>query len=142
MAKTTTSWKRGQSGNPMGRPLGSRNKATVAAETLLDGEAEQLSRRAIDLAMAGDTTALRLCLERILPPRKDRPIHVDIPPIETSADALKALAKLLGAVTAGQLTPNEGQAAASLLETHRRTFEVEELEHRIEVLEAQQCAAR
>ena len=142
MAKTTTSWKRGQSGNPMGRPLGSRNKATVAAETLLDGEAEQLSRRAIDLAMAGDTTALRLCLERILPPRKDRPIHVDIPPIETSADALKALANLVGAVTVGQLTPNEGQAVASLLETHRRTFEVEELEQRIEALEAQQCAAR
>jgi hypothetical protein len=142
MAKTTTSWKRGQSGNPMGRPLGSRNKATVAAETLLDGEAEQLSRRAIDLAMAGDTTALRLCLERILPPRKDRPIHVDIPPIETSADALKALANLVGAVAVGQLTPTEAQAVASLLETHRRTFEVEELEHRIEALEAQQCAAR
>ena len=49
---------------------------------------------------------------------------------------------MLEAVGAGEITPSEGQAVASLLETHRRTFEVEELEHRIETLEEQQCAAR
>ena len=55
-----------------GRPQGSRNKATLAIEALLDGESDKLTRKAVDLAMKGDTTALRLCLERLCPPRKDR----------------------------------------------------------------------
>jgi hypothetical protein len=58
-------FKPGQSGNPLGRPKGVRNRATVAAEALLEGEAEALTRKAIELALAGDPTALRLCLERI-----------------------------------------------------------------------------
>jgi hypothetical protein len=60
-----------QSGNPAGRPKGARNKATVASETLLDGEAEAITRKAVEMALDGDTTALRLVMERILPPRKD-----------------------------------------------------------------------
>ena len=59
-----------------------------------------------------------------------------------SQDSLRAIGTVLEAVGAGMITPSEGQAVASLLETHRRTFEVEELEHRIGILEAQQCAAR
>ncbi len=68
-------FKPGQSGNPHGRPKGARNRATVVAEQLLDGEADTLTRKAIDLAKQGDTTALRLCIERILPPR-ERPASV------------------------------------------------------------------
>jgi hypothetical protein len=67
--------KPGQSGNPYGRPRGARNRATVVAERLLDGEADALTRKAIELAKEGDTTALRLCIERILPARKDRPVN-------------------------------------------------------------------
>ena len=61
----------GQSGNPEGRPKGSRNVTTLALETLLDGQAAALTQKAIDLALSGDMAALRLCLDRILPPRKD-----------------------------------------------------------------------
>jgi len=68
----------GQSGNPHGRPRGARNRATIAAETLLDGEAYALTRKAIDLAKQGDTAALRLCIERILPARKDRPVSFEM----------------------------------------------------------------
>src|SRR5215475_9848913 len=63
----------GVSGNPAGRPKGARNKSTLAAEALLDGEAEALTRKAVEMALGGDTVALRLCLERLVPPRKDRP---------------------------------------------------------------------
>ena len=63
-------FRKGRSGNPAGRPPGSRNRATIAAEALLEGEAQALTRKAIELALAGDTTALRLCLERIVPQRK------------------------------------------------------------------------
>lgn len=51
-----------------GRPAGARHKTTLAIEALLEGEAEALTRKAIELALAGDMTALRLCLERIARP--------------------------------------------------------------------------
>jgi len=72
-------FEKGQSGNPAGRPPGARHKATVAAEAMLDGEVEALTRKAIELALAGDTTALRLCLDRILPPRCERPTSFELP---------------------------------------------------------------
>ena len=59
-------FKPGEPGNPAGKPKGTRNKMTRAAEALLDGEAEALTRKAIKLAKAGDLTALRLCLDRIV----------------------------------------------------------------------------
>ena len=111
-------------------------------EALLDGESEAITRRCIDLAKGGDPTALRLCLSRILPVKRERTIELDLPVLGDSQDSLRAIGTVLEAVGAGAITPSEGQAVTSLLEAHRRTFEVEELEHRIEVLEAQQCAAR
>ena len=72
-------FRKGQSGNPSGRPRGARNKTTLAVEALLDGEAEVLTRKAIERAKDGDSVALRLCLERILPPRKDRPVSFALP---------------------------------------------------------------
>jgi hypothetical protein len=58
---------KGESGNPAGRPRGSRNAVTLAAEAMLDGEAEALTRKAIDMALAGDTVALKLCIDRFSP---------------------------------------------------------------------------
>jgi hypothetical protein len=77
-----------------------------------------------------------------MPIKRERSISFEMPPLEGSQGALRAIGTVLEAVGSGAITPSEGQALASLLETHRRTFEVEELEHRIESLEAQQCAAR
>ena len=74
----------GTSGNPRGRPSGSRHKTTLAMEELLDGEAEKLTRKAIDLALAGDMVALRLCLDRTIPPRRDRPVLFALPAVETT----------------------------------------------------------
>ena len=67
-------FRRGESGNPAGRPIGARHKATILAEALLDGEAEGLTRKVLEMALAGHTVALRLCMERILPPRRERPV--------------------------------------------------------------------
>src|SRR5262245_60454176 len=72
---------KGQSGNPNGRPRGSRNSVTLACEALLDGQAEALTQKAIQMALDGDVVALRLCMERIYPPRKDRPVTLSLPPI-------------------------------------------------------------
>src|SRR5262245_4945736 len=93
-------FKKGQSGNPKGRPRGSRNRATLAINALLDGEAEVLTRKAIELAKAGDLTALRLCLDRIVPPRKECPVTFALPPLRNVADAAGGMAAIAAAVAA------------------------------------------
>ena len=122
-------------GNP-GKPKGTRHKATQAALALLDGEAEALTRQAVTMALGGDATALRLCLERIAPPRRDAPVTFDLPPMETARDAAKAAGAVLGAVAEGELTPGEGAALMALVEGFRRTLETTELEARLAALEA------
>ena len=121
-------------GNP-GRPPGARHKATRAALALLDGEAEALTRQAVTLALEGDTTALRLCLERIAPPKRDAPVTFDLPPMQSAADAAKAAGAVLDAVALGDLTPTEGAHIMGLVETYRRTLETTELEARVMALE-------
>lgn len=111
----------GKSGNDRGRPKGSRNKVTLAAEQLLDGEAEALTRTAIDRAKAGDSTALRLCMERILPPRRDRFVEVDLPPLKSLNDAPEVIAAILSAVAVGQLGIDEATELANLVEVYVRT---------------------
>jgi Family of unknown function (DUF5681) len=86
-----TQFKPGQSGNPAGKPKGTRNATTLALEALLDGQASALTEKAINLALAGDMAALRLCLDRILPPRKDSPVAFDLPEMKTLNDAVPAM---------------------------------------------------
>lgn len=126
----------GQSGNPNGRPKGSRNAATLALESLLDGEAEALTRKAVELALAGDITALRLCLDRILPPRRDRPIAFEMPPINNAQDARAASAALLGAVSSGNLTPAEASEVGKLIDGYVKSIEITEVLARLDKLEA------
>jgi hypothetical protein len=70
-------------GSPRRRRPGSRNKATLAAAALLAGESEALTRKAVELALAGDPTAMRLCIERLLPPCRERTVKFTLPPIES-----------------------------------------------------------
>ena len=128
-------FKQGESGNPAGRPKGTRNKATLTMETLLDGEADAITRKAIEKALEGDAAALRLCMERIAPARRDRPIQFDFPMIETAADAAKASAALVAAVAGGDLTPTEASELGKLLESYVRTLEATDLEDRLSRLE-------
>jgi hypothetical protein len=128
-------------GNP-GRPKGTKNKAGLAAQALLEGEAEALSRKAVELALSGDVTALRLCLERLLPPRKDRPVSLDLPRIESVADVVSTSAALIEAAALGEVTPSEATHLARLVEVHVRAIEVQELEQRLARLEAEDANRR
>jgi len=126
----------GQSGNPQGKRRGTRNKLTCAAEALLEGEAEALTRKAIEKAKDGDNTALRLCLDRIIPAKRDRAISFPLSPIATAADASAAMTAILGAVAAGQITPSEGGDVARLIESFVKAHEVSTIEQRLSALEA------
>jgi len=103
-------FKPGQSGNPRGRPKGSLNKATLASQALLEGEAEVLTRKVVELAKEGNPLALRFCLERLLPPRKDRPINFTLPKIKSAADLPQASLAILEAVSQGEITPGGGKS--------------------------------
>ena len=128
-------FKSGESGNPGGRPKGSLNKATLASQTLLDGEAEALTRKVVELAKEGNPVALRLCLERLLPPRKDRPVNFTLPRIEGAQDLVKALGAILEAVARGEITPAEGQTLTTMLDGYRKGLETADLEARVTELE-------
>ncbi|NOD88746.1 MULTISPECIES: DUF5681 domain-containing protein [unclassified Ruegeria] len=119
-----------------GRPRGARHRVTRAVEDLLEGQSEQITQKAVEMALEGDSTALRLCLERIAPTRKDAPVSFDLPPIKSAADAAKAAQAVLQAVSHGEVTPLEGATVMGLVEQYRRVLETTELERRITALEA------
>lgn len=129
-------FKPGQSGNPAGKAKGCRNKVTRALQDLLDGEGEALTKAAIDKAKEGDTTALRLCFERIMPARRDNPVTFDLPEMRGAQDAALAMGAILTAVSTGELTPSEGSEAAKLVGIYIEALKTAELEERIKRIEA------
>jgi len=107
----------------------------MMAEELLDGQAEGLIQKATEMALEGDTVALRLCLERVLPPRKDRPIRLTLPSIQSAQDTVAAMSRIIDAATTGQIDPHQAQNLAALIETQRKAVETLDLEERIAALE-------
>jgi hypothetical protein len=128
-------WKPGQSGNPLGRPKGARNLATVAVEKMLQGELNSITRKCIDMALAGEPVALKLCLERLMPPLKGRHLQLELPAVTDAASALAAMSKVTEAVGNGEITTDDAAAVAGIIEINRRTVETANLERRIRALE-------
>ena len=129
-------YQKGQSGNPKGRPAGARNRRTIALEEMLEGEIEAITRAAIDAAKNGDMAAIRLIMDRVLPPARCRPISIDLPAITDAASISSAQAEILRAVSTGDLLLDEAEALSGLLEARRRSLEAADLEERIKQLEA------
>ena len=119
-----------------GRPKGALNKSPLFARALLEEESEQLVRQLIERALTGDAMALRVATTRLLPARRDLAIEVEMPPLVTAHDAVRAGARVMELVTSGTITPSEGIKLAQLIETQRRTIETADIEARIERLEA------
>jgi Family of unknown function (DUF5681) len=124
-----------QSGNPAGRTPGCRNQATRTAEALLDGEVAALTRKAVALALDGDVTAMRLCLERVIAPRRGRPVQLDLPPITKVADITDTMAALTAAVAAGDITPGEAVEVAKVVDLYVRAIEAVDFDRRLKMLE-------
>jgi len=123
----------GESGNPRGMVRGSRHKASLI---LLDGECERLTRQAIELDLSGDLQALKMCLERILPPVRERPCSFKLPPISTAAEATACMALVLEGVASGEILASEGAALSATISAYVKVFEATEIEARISALEA------
>jgi hypothetical protein len=131
MAKFT----KGQSGNPSGKPKGCRNATTILFDELLKDNAKELIEKAIEMAKDGDGPALRLCIDRLAPARKDRPVWFDLPEMKEARDAVNASAAIVAAVANGDLTPMEASELGKLIESYARTLQAVEFEERLSKLE-------
>ena len=110
-------FQKGQSGNPAGRPRGSRNKTTVLMQNLLEGEAEAIARKAIEMAKDGDMTAIRVCMDRLASVRRKDPIAFELPPVGKARDAAAAIA-------AGQQVTLRGGVRIPELDRHQEPVEL------------------
>jgi len=125
-------FKPGQSGNPAGKQKGTKDKRTALRE-LLQPHAADLVKKAVDLALAGDTTALRICVDRIIPAVKAKDAPISLSGLAgTLADQGRTV---LDALAAGELTPDEANAVMGVISAQARIIEVDELEKRIAALE-------
>ena len=128
-------FKPGTSGNPAGRPAGSRGKAVNMLLALMDTDAPAITRAVIDAAKGGDLMAAKIILDRLIPPAKERPISVDLPDTTTSEGVSAAQSAILQAVASGDLLPGEASTLSAIVESKRRAIETQELADRITQLE-------
>jgi hypothetical protein len=133
-------FEKGESGNPAGRPRGSRNRTALLMENLLSYEAEAIGRKAVEMAIKGDMAAIRLCMDRLAPPRKEEPIAFELPPLEKPADSVAAAATLVAAVAEGELTPSEAAQLAKVIEVYVRAIETKVFDERLASLEKEVAA--
>lgn len=128
-------WPKGLSGNPRGRPKGARHAALVALDQMGADGAQDALRAVVEAAKGGDVRAADILLRRVWPERRGRPVAIDLPPLARATDLAAALGALVAAVAEGELTPEEGQALAGIVESHRRAIETGEIEQRLAALE-------
>jgi hypothetical protein len=131
-------FERGQSGNPSGRAKGSRNRVLVALDKIGADAAAEVLKATVTTAKGGDLGAASLILSRVWPARKGRPVVLDLPAMTCAADLPAVLGAVAQAVAGGELTPEEGQALAGVLECQRRAIETADLAERLAALEAKQ----
>jgi hypothetical protein len=129
-------FQKGESGNPAGRPRGSRNRATLLMESLLADDAEAIGRKAIEMAKQGDMPAIRLCMDRLAPARKGEPVAFELPPLDKPADSVAAAAEIVAAVAAGELTPSEAADLAKVVDVYVRAIATKAFDERLTKLEA------
>ena len=127
-------FKKGQSGNPKGKPKGTRNKATIAAKDLFEQNSEAITQKIIDLALIGDMTALKLCLDRICPPIKAQAQNIKIESLENH-NLTDTATRILNEVTQGNIAPDIGSQLIGSLAVIARTEEIEHMKERVEALE-------
>jgi hypothetical protein len=117
-----------------GRPPGSKNKDSLVLAALMDGEQEELVRKGIELAKAGNVPMLKLFLGRILP--RERPIRIDLPKMQFADDAVEVLGAIVRAVSEGSITPGEGANLANLVNSYARAIDMADVVKRLDTLEA------
>ena len=128
-------FQKGQSGNPGGRPRGSRNRMTILMQGLLAGRTEAIGQKLLELAENGDIAAIRICMDRLAPAGREEPVDVGLPPIEKPADSVAAAQAIVAAVAAGDLTATEAAGLAKVVDIYVRAVETKGFDERLTKLE-------
>lgn len=128
-------FKKGESGNPRGKPKGAKHKASLLAEKLFENDIEMVCNQVISQAKEGNLQAAKIILDRLLPPRKDRLINIKLPLIKDSSDALEALRIICFAVGNGEITPLDGEALSKIVEIQTKNMELYDFEKRLQAIE-------
>jgi hypothetical protein len=135
-------FKKGESGNPVGKPKGTLHKATRAALDLLGGDLEAITQECIKQAKEGNLMAVKLVLDKLIPSAKELPLSLSLPKVEGAGDLPAALSAVMAAVAQGDITPGEGQALTAMLEACRKGLEFADIEARLRALEEKTNAKR
>ena len=130
-----TQWQQGQSGNPNGRPAGSRSKVLLALDALGESEANNIVKAMIEKAKEGDATAARQILDRVWPARKGARLRFDLPEVNKAEELPKAIAAVNRQVADGEISPDEAVLIVGLFEAQRKAIETSELAARLAALE-------
>ncbi len=128
-------FQKGQSGNVLGRPKGAFSKRTsgVALGGLMARKAKPVLRACINAALAGDVSAMRLLLDRVLP--KERLVRLDLPRVRTAQDALTTLSTLIEFTAAGAITSSEAANLSALAKAYVDIDAAARLEERMAAIE-------
>ena len=128
-------FQRGESGNPAGRPRGARNKRTLAAESMFDRDGPEIIAQLIKLAKEGDIAAIRLCVDRICPRPRDRPVSFELPQVSTAADATAAMGVIIQAIGDGELSAQEAADLSKVVAGLSQTIMSADLQQRLREVE-------
>ena len=131
----TSKFQKGQSGNPKGKIKGTKNKATLIAEMLLEGELEEICQRLIQEAKSGNMQAIKLVIDRLLPQRRNYPMSIELPQLNNASQALQAMALITMEVSNGNLSVKEGESLARMIDIYVRALEAHDYEMRLNKIE-------
>ncbi len=123
-------FQRGTSGNPKGRP-----PEAERIRQLLEPRREELIAKAVDLALSGDTTALRLCVDRLAPALKPEGRTVTIPALEAAVTLTERANAIMQAIAAGAVPVEVGERLLAALGHVAKVVEIDELAARVAALE-------
>jgi hypothetical protein len=133
--KNNGKFAKGTSGNPSGRPPGSRNRSTLMMESILEEDAQEIIGTLVDMAKGRNIHAIRLCMERLVPPGRDRLVSFDLPPMRSVDDVSLGIRSIISAVSEGKLTPQEGEILSRILAEHANVMYAADVKGRLEKLE-------
>jgi hypothetical protein len=113
----------GMSGNPAGKPPGTRNRATLLRASLDAEDSPAMARVVIDKALAGDVATAKFCIARLMPQPRSRAIEIDLPSGARARDLVAAFDETVRAMAAGEITPDEAVQESRVLVRRRKAIE-------------------
>jgi hypothetical protein len=128
-------FQKGCSGNPRGKAKGTKNRATLAAEQLLQGELESICRRLIQEATSGNMQAIKMILDRVLPPKRNSYTSFYLPNFDDSTGILHAIDSIMKAVSQGNLSVEDAEMLTRMVDTYMRAKETYDYEERLSKFE-------